>query len=98
MFLLNLLVSVLNRGGEQEKQPWQKGNSELISVGILPEFTVTQIAYRAMYEVENISTAISDLFFNVQQVYYSSMYETENLTTNIADISFIVTKVGSNPL
>lgn len=99
MSLLNLLVTVLNRGGTKEKQPWEKDNSWLIRVGILPEFKVTPLSYKNGYDgEENITTNISDLVFNVKQVYYKSMYEAENLMTSIADISFVVTKTGSNPL
>lgn len=87
-------MMILNRSGEPEKQPWQKGNSWLIQTGIKDIiFNVTQLTHRSMYEAENITTGISDIVFDVKQVYYTDMYGPENLTAGIADISFIVTKV-----
>ena len=99
MFPFNLLMMVLNRSGEPEKQPWEKDNSWLINAGIKDiMFKVTPLSYKSGYDTENISTSISDIVFGVQQVYYKSMYEAENLLTSITDISFVVTKTGANPL
>ena len=100
MFPFNLLMMMLSRGGEPEKQPWEKDNSWLITTGIKDiVFTVTPLSYKSGYSTnENISTSISDIVFGVQQVYYKSMYEAENLIASIADISFVVTKTGANPL
>lgn len=69
MSLLNLLVTVLNRGGTKEKQPWQKGNSWLINIGIKDiVFNVTQVQYRNTYTSENISAGITDINFVVTKV------------------------------
>lgn len=69
MSLLNLLVTVLNRGGAKEKEPWEKGNSWLINTGIKDiVFNVTQVQYRDSYTSENISAGITDISFVVTKV------------------------------
>ena len=68
MDLINLLLSVLNRSGEKEKEPWEKDNSWLIRTSILPEFRVTQVFYKSMYANENLNAGISDVSFVVTKV------------------------------
>ena len=68
MDLINLLLSVLNYGGEKEKEPWEKDNSWLIRTSILPEFRVTQVFYKSMYANENLNAGISDVSFVVTKV------------------------------
>ena len=68
MNLINLLLSVLNHGGEKEKEPWEKDNSWLIRTSILPEFRVTQVFYKSMYTDENLNSGISDVSFVVTKV------------------------------
>lgn len=87
-------MMILNRSGEPEKQPWQKGNSWLIQTGIKDIiFNVTQIAYQNTQNSENISVGVSDITFDVKQVFYKDMYTSENISAGITDISFVVTKV-----
>lgn len=94
MFPFNLLMMVLNRSGEPEKQPWEKDNSWLINAGIKDIiFKVTKTKYNDVFTSENISTGIVDISFVPSQVYYKDMYGLENISASIADISFIVTKV-----
>ena len=68
MDLIKLLLSVLNNGGEKEKEPWEKGNSWLIRTSILPDFKVTQVLYKPMYTNENLNAGISDISFVVTKV------------------------------
>ena len=70
MFLLNLLVTLLNRTGEvtSEKKPWEKDNSWLINASIVPEFKVSQVYYTDMFESENLTTSITDISFVVTKV------------------------------
>lgn len=93
MDILKLLLTVLSRSGEKEKEPWEKGNSWLVGVGILPEFKVTAIRTILTNNSENIVTNLADIKFTPIQVYYKNMYENENITTGLVDINFVVTKV-----
>ena len=68
MDLINLLLSVLNRSGEKEKEPWEKDNSWLIRTSILPEFRVSQVFYKSRYSDENLNAGISDVSFVVTKV------------------------------
>ena len=70
MFLLNLLVTLLNRNGEvtSEKKPWEKDNSWLVKTSILPEMKVSQVYYKDRYEAENLTTGITDISFVVTKV------------------------------
>lgn len=69
MFPFNLLFLVLSRGGEAEKQPWEKGNSHLINVGIGDiNFVVTKVNYTNTFGTENISAGITDITFVVTKV------------------------------
>ena len=66
MFPFNLLMMVLNRSGEPEKQPWEKDNSWLINAGIKDiVFGVQQVYYKSMYGAENLLVSISDISFVV---------------------------------
>lgn len=65
MFPFNLLFLVLNRAGEQEKQPWQKGNSWIINTGVNISFIVSKVYYRNAYAIENINVGITDISFTV---------------------------------
>ena len=67
--ILRLLTTVLSRGGEPEKQPWEKGNSFLISASIADlVFNVTPINYRTGHNIENLVASITDLSFVVTKV------------------------------
>lgn len=69
MFPFNLLFLVLSRGGETEKQPWEKGNSFRIDVGIDDiNFLVTKVNYTNAFGAENISAGITDITFVVTKV------------------------------
>ena len=69
MFSFNLLMMVLNRSGEPEKQPWEKDNSWLINTGIKDiMFNVTQVQYKNTYTSENILAGITDISFVVTKV------------------------------
>lgn len=68
---LRLLLTVLNRPGksQEEKQPWDKGNSWLIPASISDIlFDVKQVYYTNGYNGgENLSAGITDISFVVTQ-------------------------------
>lgn len=68
--LLRLLVTILNRNGENqnEKKPWEKDNSWLLQTKIKPEINVTKVYYKDMYNSENISAGISNITLLVTKV------------------------------
>jgi len=66
--LLQLLLTILNRSGEPEKKPWDKGNSELIKAAIIPTIVVTPIWYIKKNSEEHISTSISDIAIVVTKI------------------------------
>lgn len=94
MSLLNLLVTVLNRGGTKEKEPWERDNGWLISSSVKDIFfNVTPLQYVNTQNSDNILIGINDITFGVTPVYYKDMYALENIVIGITDISFLVTKV-----
>ena len=64
--LLRLLITVL---GKREKQPWERGNSELVSVGIRDVvFAPQRVYYRNSFAEEALSAGITDITFAVTKV------------------------------
>ena len=59
--LLQLLVTILNRSGESEKNPWDTGIKDIV-------FNVIQVQSRKSYTSENISAGITDINFVVTKV------------------------------
>jgi hypothetical protein len=67
--MLLRLVTLLSRRGTREKQPWERGNSELITAGITDiNFIVTQLTYSPGHATENITAGITDITFVVTKV------------------------------
>lgn len=65
--LLRLLITVL--GKKREKQPWERGNSELVSVGIRDVvFAPQRVYYRNGFAEESLSVGITDITFVVTEV------------------------------
>jgi hypothetical protein len=68
--MLLRLVTLLSRRGTREKQPWERGNSELITAGITDiNFNVTRVNYHSLVgDSENITAGITDITFVVTKV------------------------------
>ena len=64
MFPFNLLFLVLSRGGETEKQPWEKGNSWLVTIGATADVDFLKVNYNNVNVSENITIgAIANVDF-----------------------------------
>lgn len=65
--LLRFLTTIL--GSKQEKQPWERGNSELVSVGIRDiVFTPQRVYHSNGFAEESLSAGITDITFVVTKV------------------------------